>query len=251
MVTGGTLAGFGTVASPLALAGTLYAQNGTLTLGGGLTGSGTVTVDAGARLRLAGGSYAASFGGFGIVEATSGSVVLTAPLSGALQLRVVAGTTLDVGAALDLGAAGASTMVFGGANARLAFGVAGGFSGIIAGFQTTDVLELKNIAATSASAAPAGLNSLLTLTTASGSVTLRLAGDYSGKSFAAHDIGMAIARGIPLAGKYKTEHGLVLFMALEAERSVMDRHIAHRQVHGIYGARFAFLTYPLELNNDR
>ena len=184
VVTGGTLAGFGTVASPLALAGTLHAQNGTLTLGGGLTGSGTVTVDAGARLRLAGGSYDASFGGFGIVEATSGSVVLTAPLSGALQLRVVAGTTLDVGAALDLGAAGASTMVFGGANARLAFGVAGGFSGIIAGFQTTDVLELKNIAATSASAAPAGLNSLLTLTTASGSVTLRLAGDYSGKSFA-------------------------------------------------------------------
>ena len=74
---------------------------------------------------------------------------------------------------------------------------------------------------------------------------------YSGKSFAAHDIGMAIARGVPLAGKHKAEQGLVIFIALEAERSAKDRHVAHRQANGINGAQFAFLTYPLELNNEK
>ncbi len=70
---------------------------------------------------------------------------------------------------------------------------------------------------------------------------------YSGKTFAAHDIAMSVARGVPLAGQFQVVPGVAVFIALEAEGGVHDRHIAYRREHRVNGARFAFLSFALEL----
>ena len=102
---------------------------------------------------------------------------MSGPLSGGLTFEAASGATIE------LGAAGGSTLIFGGTGARVAFSGAASFSGVIAGFQTTDVLQVKDVLAIAAVATPSGDDSVLTLTTANGSVTLKLAGDYSGRSF--------------------------------------------------------------------
>ena len=173
---GGTLAGFGTVGTKVAVAGTVTASGGTLALNGGVSGTGMVAVDKGATLVLPGGTYATGFNGSGVLRSNAGVLTLTGPVSGGLILHAAGGSTLD------LGAVGDSTLVFGGGAARLSFAAAG-FGGIVTGLQTGNVLEVKDVLANAAVASAIGTDSLLSLSTANGNVSLRLAGDYSGKSF--------------------------------------------------------------------
>jgi hypothetical protein len=52
---------------------------------------------------------------------------------------------------------------------------------------------------------------------------------YVGKSFVAHSMAMSVARGISFAGNFKTEAGVAIYIAIEAEASVRDRHYAYRR----------------------
>ena len=178
VAAGGTLAGFGSVGGKVAVGGTIVASGGTLALNDGVSGTGTVSIDKNATVLLPGGSYDTGFGGAGVLRATSGTLVLTAAVSGKLIFQVAPGATLD------LGAAGGSALVFGGSGARVAFSGGASFTGVITGFQTSDVLEVKDVLASAAVATVSGADSVLTLTTGNGSVKLKLAGDYSGRSFA-------------------------------------------------------------------
>ena len=175
VASGGTVEGSGTISTAVALAGTVRASGGTLALSGGATGAGTLAIDSLATLVLPAGTYDASLAGPGVLRANAGVVTLSGPVSGAPVLQVAAGATID------LGGAGAATLAFAGSGAKLAFDAAG-FSGSIVGFQTGNVLQVKDILATGASIAPSGDDSLLTLTTAGGSVSFKLSGDYSAKT---------------------------------------------------------------------
>ena len=174
---GGVLTGFGRISTSVAMAGSLVADGGVLRLAGGMTGNGAVTIARNATLELPAGSYGVSLEGEGVLRATGGTVTIGGLLSGSLVVQAPAGATLD------LGTVSGGTMAFVGTNAKVAFSGAGAFGGIIAGFQTTNVLQLKDVLASSAAAVPLGADSSLVLTTAGGSVSLRLAGDYSGRSF--------------------------------------------------------------------
>ena len=72
---------------------------------------------------------------------------------------------------------------------------------------------------------------------------------YGGKTFAAHDMGLSVARGVPFAGTHETTQGITIYIALEDEIGIRDRHIAHRQAYGFNAARFAFLEYPLQITD--
>ena len=205
VAVGGTLTGFGTVASKVVVAGTVFASGGTLALNGGMSGAGTVSIAKGATVVLPGGSYDTGFGGEGVLRGTSGALVLTGPLSGGLIVQAASGATID------LGTAGGSTLIFGGTGASIAFANGAGFTGIIAGFQTSDVLQVKDVLASAAVATPSGADSVLTLATANGSVTLKLAGDYSGKSFSVApdggggtDITVAGVSFVPASGNWSS-----------------------------------------------
>ena len=81
-------------------------------------------------------------------------------------------------------------------------------------------------------------------------IGLLYAPSYVGKTFVAHDIALAVARGIPFAGRHETASGIAIYIALEDPTGLNDRHVAHRQVYGVIGARFAFVDYPLQFHNE-
>ena len=68
-----------------------------------------------------------------------------------------------------------------------------------------------------------------------------------GKTFLTLDMGLSVTRGVPFAGKFVTEQGAVIYVALEAPVGVKKRLVAYSVTHGANGGPFALLTYPLQL----
>jgi putative DNA primase/helicase len=70
---------------------------------------------------------------------------------------------------------------------------------------------------------------------------------YVGKSLVAHDLAMCVGTGKPFSGKYGAQPGIAVYLALEGEDSMADRHVAYRQKHDVAKARLAFVNYPLDI----
>jgi hypothetical protein len=70
---------------------------------------------------------------------------------------------------------------------------------------------------------------------------------YTTKTFAALDLSLSIARGVPFAGKYEARRGAAVFIALEAPAGIRKRIVAYKQEHGVKSAHFALLKYLADL----
>ena len=64
-------------------------------------------------------------------------------------------------------------------------------------------------------------------------------------------MGLSVARGVPFADAHETTQGITIYIALEDEIGIRDRHIAHRQAYRFNAARFAFLEYPLQITDPK
>ena len=68
-----------------------------------------------------------------------------------------------------------------------------------------------------------------------------------GKTFVAIDASLAVARGTFFAGKYEAEQGVAVYVALEASSGVRKRLVAYMAEHGVNGADFFLVNYPIEV----
>jgi hypothetical protein len=152
-----------------------FANSGTLQLGGGTFGGGTLTN--GATGTIVGfGTLTNTTTDNGAVEATGGTLKLTGAVSGSGALKLDAGATLELGAAVGA----SNTVVFNGAAARLKLDQPAGLHAPISGFGFGDLIDLTGVNAVSASLT----GSTLTITKSdSTTLSLTLSGSYAGRVF--------------------------------------------------------------------
>ncbi|WP_244645996.1 VCBS domain-containing protein [Bradyrhizobium campsiandrae] len=113
------------------------------------------------------------------IEIHTGTLTLFGSLSGSGTVKIDAGATLDVGATVS------QTITFGGGSAELQIDTAS-FAGAVAGFATTDKLDLANIVYDGGTSATydAKTGNLVVSDAHGHSITIKLNGDYSNAHFA-------------------------------------------------------------------
>ena len=154
-------------------AGTLTDQ-GLLTLAQGSVTAGTLVVAASGTV-IGTGTIGGTIADLGLVEASGGTLTLTGSVADAGTIAIDANSLLSVS-----GTASVSGMSFLGDGGTLALAQPGHFSATIAGFATTDDIDLVGVVATAASF----INNTLTLTGAGGTIgELTFTGSYSGYHF--------------------------------------------------------------------
>jgi fibronectin-binding autotransporter adhesin len=148
---------------------------GTLTdAGGSITNAGSLTVAAGGIVSGTG-AVSGSIVDQGIVEATGGTFTITGGLSGIGVAEIGSGSTLIENAGVTT-----STLSFLSGTGTLELSQPASFASIIAGFDTTDTIDLLNTVVTGDSF----VNNTLTLTGASGTIgTFLFTGNYTGDTF--------------------------------------------------------------------
>jgi hypothetical protein len=214
----GVIGGAGTVAvssatvGPLAVGGTATLadggtahQTGLLTLGDAGSGAATLSIGAGASFSIDGDwgiargkSLASSVVNSGLlIKSTgAGTSVVDVSITDAGAIEVASGTldfthavsgsgglAIDAGATLELGFSASSslTATFKGANGTLALGNPAQFAATIAGFDSTDTIQLVGRTATQATVQP---GDKLVITDGGMAVaTLQLSGNYAGDTF--------------------------------------------------------------------
>ena len=175
----GTFAGFGVVSGSVSNAGGIIANGGALYLPGTVAGTGSLAVDTGSSLILAGADPSATTNN-GVIYDTSGLLDLAA-LTGNGTLVVQAGGTL----ALD--AATSETIVFSGTDAVVTLATPLTYGGTLAGFGLDDSLVLNGISADAATV----VNGTTLAVLANGATvdTLALSANETGASFIATTVG--------------------------------------------------------------
>ena len=113
----------------------------------------------------------------GTIEAAAGTLDFTSALSGG------GGLTIDGGAVLEVDGSVAKTLAasFNGSKATLALASPAAFAATIAGFASTDTIDLLKVAATGASVN--GKDQLVIVDGTATVATLKLTGSYSGATF--------------------------------------------------------------------
>ena len=176
VVAGGTLEGYGIIASAVTNAGTVIANggtNGALDLSLGIGGAGALSVTTSSALILAGDSPSAIVNN-GTIYDTSG-LLLVSSLTGAGTLVVQNGGTIELsgGASQNIG--------FSGTAATLRLDAPSLYTGTIAGFGKGDSLILAGVTASSATVVNGN-----TLTVINAGTTVdhyTLSGSYTGATF--------------------------------------------------------------------
>src|SRR6266851_4105272 len=139
----------------------------------------------------------------GTLEAM-GKLVVSSGISGSGQLQI------DANATLELGNGTSETTIFTGANAelRLDLPATSTFTGLITNFAVSDILELGNRVATSATPSLNGPNTTLTVNLDDGStLTYTLAGDLTADTFSVSLVNGGVDSDIMISGTGITATG--------------------------------------------
>ena len=189
VAAGGTLAGFGTVTSPIGPGGLIEAKGGTLTLAGGVSDTGVLQADAGATLVLTGTRTAALIDN-GTIAAGPGLLKLgTVSGNGGFALQ---GGSIGALSRLELTGPTAASVSFGNAFGRLDLDAPAQFTGTISGFGNGDVITLAGIGGDGARLS----GNTLSITRGGAVVdTLTLAGNNAGSRFSAGSYGSGATAG--------------------------------------------------------
>lgn len=147
-----------------------FGDSGLLQLGGGTFSTAALTVRATGKI-LGYGVVTPAIANSGVIEADGGVLELTGALSGSGK------TQIDAGATLELGAASAEAVSFGGAIGTLRLDDPSSFSGVIGGLAPGDVIDLVGVTTTG----PVNLSgSVLSVPTTGGTLTFHFANAPAG-----------------------------------------------------------------------
>jgi hypothetical protein len=182
--------------------------------GGVVLGAGTISGDGGGNNTVT----LASIDNDGSIAAAGGNLLLYGAVTGTGSLAVATGATLTLQAAV-----GAHQTLAFSPNARAVLNDARAFAGTIAGFGSSDVLDIAGTQATNATWS----NGVLTLDTAFGAIQLGFAGAYASNGFAVQADGLGGTDVMLGAGGFGDVH-MITFDGLHYDFQAIGQFIAVR-----------------------